>query len=178
MNKIKKGSQGFTLLELLVVVVIIGLLTAISIPQYKKVVLRANLSKGISFVEILYQAQQSYYLAHNTFANNLTDLDISLPQGCTEKLQSTEYTYVCSFGRFYSSGFDSIYFIVSDQSIAYVKHLLDHYVSTAKPKVTLKANKRYCFAKPKKPIAREVCKDIGGVYLAKYSNVWEYYELE
>ena len=171
-----KNNKAFTLLELLVVVLIIGILAAIALPQYQKIILKANLHKGISFVASLYQAQQSHYLTHGTFAKNLTDLDITLPDGCEDKGLSFGYMYVCSFGRFYSDGTADIYFLVPKQTIAYVQYLKDTTVSQAG--VTFKAGNRYCFARPSSQLAQDVCQNMGGTYLGQYSTVWKYYELK
>ena len=81
MDKIKnssKFSKGFTLLELLVVVLIIGILAGIALPQYKMAIGKAKFSTCKNITRSAWDSAQRYYLVNSTYPQATADLDIGL----------------------------------------------------------------------------------------------------
>lgn len=74
-----KSVKAFTLIEMLVVVLIIGILAAIAMPQYQKAIIKTDALKLLSAVNQLQKANEAYYLATGKWAYSMTDLDISIP---------------------------------------------------------------------------------------------------
>ena len=62
MKKIKSSTQGFTLLELLVVVLIIGILASIALPQYENSVEKSKASEALIILKSLREQQAVCYL--------------------------------------------------------------------------------------------------------------------
>lgn len=69
--------RGFTLIELMIVVTIIGLLAAVAIPGYGQYVRRAHRSEGMATLSALAAAQEKYYLSNNSYTTVLADLKIA-----------------------------------------------------------------------------------------------------
>ncbi len=57
----KKTQQGFTLIELMIVVAIIGILAAVAIPSYQDYTKRAHVSEGLSLAGAAKTGVSEYY---------------------------------------------------------------------------------------------------------------------
>lgn len=75
----KKAKKGFTLIEMLVVVLVIGTLAAIAVPQYKKAVLRSRAAEVWSLLPTLRSAAEEYCLANGGGQPTLEDLSVKIP---------------------------------------------------------------------------------------------------
>ena len=72
--KIRKNNQGFSLIELLIVVVIIGILAAIAIPQFSAYRAQGFNARASSDLRNLATAQEAYFAANASYTSNLADL--------------------------------------------------------------------------------------------------------
>ena len=70
LTKMKKA-DGFTLVELMVVVAIIGLLSAVAVPNFKKYQAKAKVSEAKLQLSAAYTAEQSFFSDYNMYAHCL-----------------------------------------------------------------------------------------------------------
>lgn len=70
----RKYMRGVTLLELMIVVVIIGILTAIAYPNYRQYVTRAKRTEAKAALLQIATNQERFYLQNNTYTTNMTNL--------------------------------------------------------------------------------------------------------
>ena len=78
-RRAKRRLGGFTIIELLVVVLIIGILAAVALPAYEKAVEKSRVAEALTLFKSVVQANQVYCLANGKYASSFEDLDIDIP---------------------------------------------------------------------------------------------------
>ncbi len=68
--------KGFTLLELIVVIIIIGVLASLAVPQYFKVTERARAAEGLGLLSLIRTSQIRYKAEKAAYATDMTLLDV------------------------------------------------------------------------------------------------------
>ena len=72
----KLKSSGFTLVELAVVIVIIGVLAAFAVPKFRDAVERSKAAESFNYLSSVRAAQERYHARQGTYAASVTMLDI------------------------------------------------------------------------------------------------------
>lgn len=74
MKNMSRFVRGITLMELLIVVVIIGILSAIAYPNYRQYAARAKRTEAKSALLQIATNQERFYLQNNSYTADMTNL--------------------------------------------------------------------------------------------------------
>ena len=77
----RKRFNGFSLMEVMIVVVIIGILAALAYPNLEKYLKRARQTEAKTNLSAIYTAQKIYFSLHQSYVDDINELDLSLAQG-------------------------------------------------------------------------------------------------
>jgi len=74
----KMIQKGFTLIELMIVIAILGILLAIAIPAYSDYTIRAKVSDGMNLATAAKMGVSEYRLSNNGFPSNNTQAGLTI----------------------------------------------------------------------------------------------------
>ncbi len=91
------SQKGFTLIEMMIVVAIIGILAAIAYPSYDEYVKRGNRTEGQALLSDAAARQERYFSQNNTYITTAADISkLGLNLGSGNKSATGKYVFSVS----------------------------------------------------------------------------------
>jgi len=97
-----RSKKGFTLIELMIVVVIIGILSALAIPRFFRAATKSKQSEAREVLKQIYTMQRAYFIEHETYTLNGVTASAAVPAAfgsiAIELMPSSRYSYAMVAG--------------------------------------------------------------------------------
>ncbi|SAL47257.1 fimbrial protein pilin [Caballeronia peredens] len=90
LNIRRAATKGFTLIELMITVAIVGILAFVALPAYQDYNIRGQVSEGLVLAEGVKVAIAEYYAQHGTFPTTAPQVAVDMPAGNYAKVQSIQ----------------------------------------------------------------------------------------
>ena len=88
-SRVHTALRGFTLIELMVVVTIVAIVSAIAYPNYLQYAIRSNRSAAQSFILGVANKQEQYILDARQYADTLAKLNMTTPSEVSKNYDIT-----------------------------------------------------------------------------------------
>ena len=82
--------KGFTLIELMIVVAIIGVLAAVAIPAFMKYIRKSKTTEAVENVKKVYEGARSYFMEESNTRGGITPIPKQFPLGDTSATEGPD----------------------------------------------------------------------------------------
>ena len=89
----KRSEKGFTLVELMIVVVIIGILASIAIPKFSALIGKTKVTEAKNILRSIVSLEQTYYMANSVYEAFVDDAPGTLIGFVQPSEASTRFNY-------------------------------------------------------------------------------------
>jgi len=93
MTRENTPAGGFTLVELLVVVLIIGILAAVALPQYNLAVAKSRFAEVVLLTQDMKRQQEVFFMENSRYASDCVELNPDLPAGTFIKSGDNDHLF-------------------------------------------------------------------------------------
>ena len=97
LSKFHRSQKGFTLIELMIVVVIIGILAALAIPRFMRATTKSKQSEAKNILKQIYAMERAYRQEYDAYWGNGTTASAAAPTGFArigvDVMSTARYTY-------------------------------------------------------------------------------------
>lgn len=76
----RKSDSGFTLIELMIVIAIIGIMAALALPNYQDRIIRAQVQESVVFVEFARDAVEAFYAKTRRMPRDNAEAGLPMPK--------------------------------------------------------------------------------------------------
>ena len=91
-----RRSQGFTLLEIMIVVAIIGILAAVAVPQYQNYVRQSRVTIATSVLSAMRVSMEQYFQDNRSYAGACAPGTVAPTPGPAPNATSPSFTFSCA----------------------------------------------------------------------------------
>jgi prepilin-type N-terminal cleavage/methylation domain-containing protein len=96
-----RNSRGFSLIELMIVVAIVGLLSTVALPEFQNLMLRTKKAERDAMISSLMRTVNDYWMANNSLPGGMTP---DLPQNPPDPADGTPRPFSKTVGQWSALG--------------------------------------------------------------------------